>query len=186
MGDVEERHPQLFLQAAQFYLHLPPQLEVQGPQGLVQEEDPGAAGQGPGDGPPLPLSPGKLRRHPFFIAGKLHQVQHLLHRLSLLLLGGFPQAEAVGDVLPHRHMGKEGVVLEHSIDVPLVGSQSGDVPPFQKDPAAVGLLQAGNDPQGGGLPTSAGAQEGDKLPLANINADPPEDLGPAEGLGDFL
>ena len=83
-------------------------------------------------------------------------------------------------------MGEEGVVLEDGVDIPLVGGEGGDVPALQDDAAGIGGFQAGDDAEGGGFAAAAGAQEGDKLPLLDIDADAPEDLGIAECLGNIL
>ena len=50
----------------------------------------------------------------------MHQRQHLLHPAGDFGLGQFVLLEAKGDILLHRHMGKQRVGLEHHINRPLI------------------------------------------------------------------
>ena len=58
--------------------------------------------------------------------------------------------------------------------------------PAQQHTPAVRALQPRDDPQGGGLPAARGAQEGDELALLDRQADPTQNLGLAEALGDVF
>ena len=120
------------------------------------------------------------------VTGELDQLQHFPGNFPLLLLWGFSQTEAIGHILLHSHMGEKGIILENGIHVPFIGGQGGNIRSSQKDTAAVGFLQASDDPQGGCFSAAAGTQEGNKLSLMDIDTDSPEDLGFAEGLRNIL
>ena len=77
-------------------------------------------------------------------------------------------AQAKGDVVIHRHVGPQGIVLEQKAHFPLVGRDvdaqvrvkdhlvaDGDAP-------AGGGLQPGDHAQGGSLAAAGGAQQGDE------------------------
>ena len=77
----------------------------------------------------------------------------------------FQVFQAEGDVLIHRHVGPQGVILEQEAHVALVGGQV-DAPVRVKDHIAVdadgalrGGLQARDHAQGGGFAAAGGAQQ---------------------------
>ncbi|CCX38139.1 uncharacterized protein BN452_02034 [Clostridium sp. CAG:1013] len=174
MGDVNKGDTQLLLQPLQFLLHLPPQLQVQGSQGLVQQQQFGPVDERPGDGHTLFLAAGKFSGHPLLKTGQLDQFQHLFHFFFDLALGPLPDLQGVAHVLLHGHVGEQSVVLEHGVHVPPVGLHVGHVLALQQHPALVRGLQPGDDPQGGGFAAARGPQQGDKFPLGRFQAHTPQ------------
>ena len=87
-------------------------------------------------------------------------------------------------------MGEEGVALEHRVDRPLVGRQVGQVLAVQPDLALVGVLEAGDQAQQGGLAAAGGAQQGEELVLADVDRNIVQRdhaiIAAAENLGDAL
>ena len=103
---------------------------------------------------------------------------------SISAAGPLGDDQAEGDVVADGHVGEEGVALEDGVDLALVGGQFGDVPAVQEDPAGVGPLEAGGDPQHGRLAAAARAEEGEELALLDLEADVVDGLDGAEPLGD--
>ena len=169
VGDVDEGDGQLFLQALELDLHLLAQLQVQGAQGLVQQQHLGVVDQGPGDGHPLLLAAGEGVGLALFKPGQLHQGEHLGHPALDLVLGDLLDGQAVGHVVEHRHVGEQGVVLEHGVHVPLVGLLALHPLPLHLDDAGGGILKPGDHPQGGGLAAAGGPQQGEELPLLDLH-----------------
>ena len=67
---------------------------------------------------------------------QLGDIQDLRRLPDLLVddtLGELPQPQAVGDVVVDRHMGVQGVVLEHHGDVPVLGGHGVDLPAADVD-----------------------------------------------------
>ena len=79
---------------------------VQGARGFVQEEEFGLSRQGPGQGHPLPLPPGKLPRP---LVGVLQEAYPLQEGQGPRL--AVPPLQGEGHVLPGGHVGEEGEVL---------------------------------------------------------------------------
>jgi hypothetical protein len=71
--------------------------------------------------------------------------------------------QPVGDVLRHRHVGKERVVLEQQPDIALIGPLPDHGFACDLDDAFVGILEAGDEAQRGGLAAAAGPQQRDRL-----------------------
>ena len=89
----------------------PAQGAVQGAEGLVQKEQLGGGRQGSGQGHPLALASGELRGVAAFEALQMNPAKPLARRLPGL--EGILASHAVGHVLFHRAVGKEGQVLKY-------------------------------------------------------------------------
>ena len=138
---------------------------VQTAGGLVQEQQPGVAYQGPRHAHPL--------AHPLGVGGhrlfqkvqlKLQLVQQLPHVPPLLL--GVER----GEILQIVHGAQIGIQigeLKENADLlkELRAVDSGDVLPEQGDFAAVALQDPGEDLLGGGLPGAVWPQEAEDFPI---------------------
>jgi hypothetical protein len=71
-------------------------------------------------------------------------------------------AQSIGDVVGNRHVGKERVALKDGVHFAPVGRESCHIGSANHDPAHAGLLESGNQPQGGGLAASTRAEEGEE------------------------
>ena len=58
-----------------------------------------------------------------------------------------PHAQAEGDVLEHRHVPEERVVLEDEADRPVPRVRAGRILALEDDRTGVGRLEPGDDPQ---------------------------------------
>jgi hypothetical protein len=72
-------------------------------------------------------------------------------------------AQAEGDVLEHRHVAEQRVVLEHKAHVALAHMHVGGVFAAEMDAAHVGRLQPGDDAQQRGLAAARGAEQRDQF-----------------------
>jgi hypothetical protein len=105
----------LVVEAPQPPPELHPHLGVQCPEGLVQQQHLRLHRQGPGESHPLALPPREVG------GPALRQLLHADEGEELVDHSPFALAvEGVGEVLPHGHVRKEGVVLENEADPPLL------------------------------------------------------------------
>src|SRR5512145_23369 len=105
--------------------------------------------------------------------GQAHQIEGLLDPTGDLRPGGARRAlaQAVADILRHIEMGEERVVLEYHVHGP----------PERRDPdhgstadqhiARAGLLEAGDQPERGGLAAAGRSQERMERPAPNRKVD---------------
>ena len=155
--------------------------QVQGAQGLVQQQHLGPVHQGPGDGHPLLLAAGEGGDGALFKALQVDHLEHLgdplldlLFRDLYFLLGlrvhlGDPQAE--GDVLEHIEVGEQGVALEHGVDGPLVGRDRIDPHAVKKNIPGGGLLKTADNSKRGRLAAPTGTQQREELLVIDIQVD---------------
>src|SRR4029453_5879150 len=71
----------------------------------------------------------------------------------------------------HVQEREQGVALEHGVDLALVGRGAGHVGPVEQDAALGGLLEPGDQPQGGRLATPRGAEQGEELAPWHLQVD---------------
>ena len=160
--------------AAQERAHGCPRARIQCSQRLVEEQQIGIGDKGARERDPLRLATGE----PTWPAvGEITDLQSIepLACARLGHLAGFPAcAQAEGDVVEHRHMGKEQVVLEDEAHRALLGRQvdsaigvhdghSRDV-----DPSGLRRLESGEAAQGCRLARAVGAEQADGVAVSGI------------------
>ncbi len=79
--------------------------------------------------------------------------------------------EAVGDVLGHRHVREQRIVLEHGVDVAGVRRQARHVPPAQLDEAPVRPLEACDQPEARRLARARGPEHREELAGPHLDVD---------------
>src|SRR4051812_12309377 len=84
------------------------------------------------------------------------------------------------DVLRGRHVREQRVRLEHHAHVALRRRDVRDVLAVDDDPAAVGSIEAGDEPQRRRLAAARRAEQREELALAELHLDPVERLDGAE------
>ncbi len=171
VGDEDERDADLALQRLEFQLHLLAQFQVQGAEGFVEQQDAGAADQGAGERDPLALAARELGGPPGAVALQADLGERLTGLPQPLGLGHLADLQGVGDVLLHRHVREERVVLEDGVDVAFEGREAGDLLPGQFDPALGGRLEPGDQTQHRGLAGAGRAEHGEELPVAYLQVD---------------
>ena len=148
-------------------LHQPAQgcaeLGIQIAEGLVHQKQLGPAHQCPGDGHTLELAAGKLGGEPVHALADAQQRSHFCYGLLDLLPGHMLGAQGKGDVIIHRQVGIQCVILEHHGHIPVLRRHQGSVPAIQNDFAQGGDLQTRDDPQQGGLTAAGGSQQHHKF-----------------------
>ena len=120
MGDVDKGCIDSFPEAEDLGAHLVSQLCVQIRQWLIHQHHLGLSDYGPADGNPLPLASTKLLRLPVKKMGKTKNLRSFpdsLVNFSFVLVS-LPDGK--GHVVVDRHMGIEGIVLEHHCRVPIL------------------------------------------------------------------
>jgi hypothetical protein len=79
--------------------------------------------------------------------------------------------EPVGDVALDGEVGEEGVALEDGVDRSPVGRGGGQVLAVEEDLAAGRRLEAGDEPQGRGLPAPGRAEDREELAGTDLQVD---------------
>jgi hypothetical protein len=75
--------------------------------------------------------------------------------------------QPIGEVLAHRHMGEDRVVLEHEAHTTLAHRHARHVAPTEQDAAFARLLHPRDHVHRGGLAAAGRAEEGNKLAVRN-------------------
>ena len=98
-------------------------------------------------------------------------------------LGDALDAQAVLDVLLHGHVREQRVVLEHGVDVALVGRARGDVAAVEQHAAARRALEAGDHAQAGRLARARRPEQREELAARDVEVDAVDGDERAEVLG---
>ena len=171
VGDVDEGDARGSLDLLQLALHILAELEVQGSQRLVQEQNAGMVDQGAGDGHTLLLTAREGGDAATLKALEVDHSQHLLHLLPDLLLGSLLEAQTEGYVLVNVQMGKQRVLLKNRVDETAVGRDVRNFLPIEKHLSAIGRFKAADDPEGGGLTAPGWSKQSYELFVMDIQAD---------------
>ena len=157
--------PLLLEQGADLEDQLHPHLGIDVGEGLIQQHQPRLAHQCPGDGHPLLLTTGELVRIAIPQPLQIDQRQRLVHLLLASTAIEFGQAKA--DIVGHRQVGKEGVILKDHADVARLGRHAGTRPVEQGIAEANRALcqrqQPGDGLQQRGFAAATGSQQADDL-----------------------
>ena len=139
------------------------ELPVEGAEWLVEQQQPRAGGEGPGQRHPLGFAARERRDAPALEAVETDELQQLGHPLAHFGLrppgDGWPEAHVAG----HVTVGEQLVVLEDQTELPPMRRHLGDVLSVPQHAAAVGRVEPGDDPQQRALARAAGPEEGDDL-----------------------
>jgi hypothetical protein len=171
VGHVHEGDPDRLLERLQLDLEGLAQLGVEGAQRLVQQQHRRVEDQGPGQRDPLLLAARQLGRPPPLQALELDQGQRLGDPPPGLGLVHVLEAQPEGDVVGHAEEREQGVALEDGVDLALVGRGAGHVDPVEQDAPVGGLLEPGDQPQGGRLAAARGAEQGEELAPGHVQVD---------------
>ena len=161
--DVDRRHTQVALHAGDLCAHLYAQARVEVRERLVHQEDPRLAHDRAAHRDALALPAGELPRLAFQQVRQAERLSRTLHAAPDLRPRRPPRAQPEGDVLEHRHVRIERVVLEHHRHVAPSRVELVDGLIADQDLAAVDLLEAGHHPQSGRLAAAGGADEDHEL-----------------------
>ena len=132
-------------------------------QRLVEQQRMRIEDQCAAEGDALLLAAGELRRQAFAEAGEADLVEHRVGALAPLLRRDAAHAQRIGDVLPHAHVRKERVALEHDAAFARARRQRADVLAVEADGAGIGREEAGNQPQQRRLAAAGGPDADDEF-----------------------
>ena len=172
MRDVQGGDPDHDLDPPDLLAELAADLGVERGQRLVEEQHARLDREGAGERDALLLAARHLVRIAAGLGSEPDQVEHLV---GLLLAGGAvhaAEAEAVGHVVPSRHVREQAVRLEDDPHVPPIGGDTGDVPTVHEDPSLVDLVEATKGTESRRLATPRRAQEGNELAGGDVDRQP--------------
>ena len=147
MRHVNEGDADVVLEALDEELHLLTQLQVEGSERLVEQEDSRTVDERACERDPLLLTSRELTRLALSVPAQLDEVEHFL---DLAFEDSSPRAlspQAEGDVLEDREVREEGVALEDRVDVPLVRRRPADRALAEVDRTRCRLLETADHPQ---------------------------------------
>ena len=136
MGNIDHSGADRGLEALDLLLHLLAKILVERSERLVHQEQDRVVNGSAGQCDALLLAARQLLRTAISEAGKPHDLQHARHLCRDLCCRKAAHLERKGDVLGHRHVRKEGVVLEHHADVPRVGRLAYEIATVDQDMSA--------------------------------------------------
>jgi len=133
MGHIDDGDSKFLVQMLDFELHMLAKLLVQGAKRLVHQHQFGVEDQGAGQGDPLLLPAGQLRRTPVRELAHLHHVQRAGDARLAFVLAHPADLQRKGQVLSDGHVRKQRIVLEHHADPALVRRHLVDWTPAKTD-----------------------------------------------------
>ena len=154
MGHIYGGDAHLLLDPLDGVPHLHPQLGVQVGQGFVHKQHLRVDDNGSGQGHTLLLAAGQLGGHPLFQVVNLYYFKDFVHLGLNLVLGYLAVLKAEGHIVPDRHVGENGVVLEYHAHISLVGGDVVDDLAVNLDFAALNGIESYNHAQQGGFAAS--------------------------------
>src|SRR3954447_2202456 len=171
VGDVDERDTDLGLDPLELHLELLAELQVEGAERLVEEQDTRAVHERARQRDTLPLTARELRRAAVAEPLEPHERQYLFDPLCAFRLPNSLDLEPIADIRGHAHVREQRVVLEHRVHVALGRRQVGHVLPTKLDAAAVRALEARDHPQAGCLAGPRRAEHREELAVADLEVD---------------
>ena len=171
VGDVDDGEAEGLLQLADLVADPAAQLGVEVRERLVEEQHLRLEHQRPGDGDALLLAAGELGGEARLEAGEPDEREAVGGAAGGLALVVAREAQAVGDVLHHRHVREERVGLEHHRHVAVGRRQPGDVRPADQDAPRRRHLEPGDHPERRRLAAARGAEQRDQRPGGDLEGD---------------
>ena len=169
--DVDGRDPEPVVQPRQLGAHVDAELRVQVRERLVHQERLRLAHDRAAHRDALALAAGERAGPALEQLLEPEQACDLDDAALDLGLRRLPHLQPVAEVLRHRHVRVERVVLEHHRDVAVAGREPGDLALADPDVALGHLLEAGDHPQQRRLPAARGADEDHELAAPDRQAD---------------
>ena len=155
------------------------------PGGLVRQDERGLGRERPGDGHPLALAAGQLRRGVVEAVAEADRLEPRPRPVAALRAAGAPEQEGERDVLEGGEPGHEVERLEDEPDLlpadggPLRAGQPGDLAAADPDRARRRRVETADEVEDGALPGAARAHDGRERPPRERERDVPERVDPA-------
>ena len=169
MGDEQGGGVEASLNGADLVTQMAANAGVECSQRFIKQQGLGVDGQRPRQRHALLLAAGKLADAPGGVFGETDGFQHLTGETQAFVFRHLAQLEAIGHVVNHVEVRKEGVLLEDHADIALMHRLAAKVFPVEQDGAAVVGLQPGNELQECRFAGAAGAD--DRHQLAGFDAE---------------
>ena len=147
-----------------------PRIEIR--ERLVEQEYFRFADHRPAKRHALPLPAGQLRRLAAQQAGEAQHLRRLGDAQANLRLGHFAKLQTERHVLLDVKMREQRVILEHHCHVAILRLHAADLAIVEKNAAARGLLQPGDESQQGGLAATRRPYEHHQLAIGDLEAHP--------------
>jgi hypothetical protein len=165
MGDVDSRHLQLLLDAANLVAQGDAHLGVESGEGFIEQENFGLDSQSTGQSDALLLATGELVGIAVAFVAQTDQVKQFSAALVDKVFGLVFDGHAKGNILLGGHVGKEGVGLEDHTHRALAGGSLGNIVAVEEDIAGAGCLKTGDHAQDRGLATATWSQQRQEFSL---------------------
>jgi hypothetical protein len=122
-------------------------LGIERAERLIEEKQARLDGKRPGKGHALTLTSRQLRRITPLEARELNEVEQL-KRAALDLLPARPplvrpHTQAEADILEHRHVAEQSVILEHEADIALLHRELQRILPIEQHPTSGRHVESG-------------------------------------------
>ena len=139
-------------------------------EGLIEQEQPGLADDGPAQRDSLPLAAGERGWSAVQAGGQIEDLCGVPHPLVNFRLGIMPECQSEGHVLIGRHVRVERMVLEDHGNVAFLGRNRIHDLAVDSNSARGGLLQSGNQAQSGRLAAARGPDQHEQFLVFNDQA----------------
>lgn len=151
---------QLFMQLTQPATQLFTHLRIQRAKRFIKQQNLRFYSQRARQRHALFLAAGKLCRITICQMSKLHHLQQFCHfrfdGCGIRALATWQHRQAKSDIVEHRHMAEQRVMLEHETDFTVARMQAADVGTVETDMPAGLMLQPGDNAQQRGFPEPDG------------------------------
>jgi len=121
---------------------------------------------------PLTLASGELVWAPLSKTFEAHHLQHFVYPTSALAAIHALHHQSEGDILLDRHVRKECVILEHSVDIAIIWRNSGRGAAVQLDHPITRAVETRDQAETGSLAGTRGAENAEEFATANFEINP--------------
>jgi hypothetical protein len=171
VGDEDGRDAEIALDLADGAAQFLADLGVERAERLIHQQHLGPVRERAGHGDALLLAAGELGRQAVVHALERHQPQQLRAPRAARSSLHPAHAQRELDVVAHRHVAKQGVMLEDEADLTVPRGDVGDVAPVQEHPAMVDLGEPGDGAQQGALAAAARSEQHEEFALLHLQGD---------------
>ena len=169
---VDRRAFELRVDAADLRAHLDAQLGVEVRQRFVHQHEQRLDHDRARDRDALLLAARQLAGQLAFMADELHELERRLRAPAGFLPRHAAHLQAEADVVEHRHVREQRVVLEHHPEAAALGRQHIDARVVEPDAAARQRLQARDAVERGRLAAAGRAEQRDELAAPDVEIEP--------------
>jgi hypothetical protein len=171
VGDIEEGGADLLVNLDELNQHPLTQFQIEGGEGLIEEEELRFVDKGTSDRHALFLTTTDLPRFFPGVIVELGQIEHAVD-FSGNFGGCAPgDTEAESNVFSDREMGKQRVVLKDGINRPKTRRNRRGILSVDQNLAFVGLQKPGQHPKQGSLTAATGTKQRKHLTLIECQGD---------------